>query len=120
LCSLSIGSRVAHVLAHGVHEQLAGHDQRFLVRQQDFLAGARRGQGRGQAGGADDGGHHGVGVRAGSDVAQRLLAVDVDRQAGQQLAQAGCRLGRADHGALRAEGAALGRQFVDAACALSA
>jgi hypothetical protein len=29
---------------HRIHEQLAGHDQRFLVGQQHLLAGARRRQ----------------------------------------------------------------------------
>jgi hypothetical protein len=83
------------VLAHGVHEQLAGHHQRFLVGQQDLLAGARGGQGRRQAGGADDGGHHGVGVRAGRDVAQGLLAVgNLGRQVGDHARQPRRGLGR--------------------------
>ena len=60
---------------HGVHEQLAGHDQRFFVRQQDFFPSARRGQRRSKAGGADDGGHHGIGVGGASDGAQRRFAV---------------------------------------------
>jgi hypothetical protein len=89
------------VLAHGVHEQLAGHHQRFLVGQQDLLAGAGGGQGRRQAGGADDGGHHGVGVRRAGD-ARTGPASPYDtsvRQAGEQLAQARGGSARADHGA---------------------
>ena len=46
LCSLSIGSSVAPLLAHRVHEQRPGHHQRFLVGEQHALAGARRGQRR--------------------------------------------------------------------------
>ncbi len=43
--------------AHRLHEQVAGHHQRFLVRQQHALAVARRGQRRQQAGRADNGRH---------------------------------------------------------------
>ena len=46
LCSLSIGSSVAPPSRSRGHEQRAGHDQRFLVREQDALAGARRGERR--------------------------------------------------------------------------
>jgi hypothetical protein len=46
--------------AHRLQEQVAAHHQRFLVGQQQALAGAGRRQAGRQAGGADDGGHHGV------------------------------------------------------------
>jgi hypothetical protein len=45
------------MLAHGLHEQGAGHDQRLLVGQQDTLAPARRLQRGQQAGGPDNGSH---------------------------------------------------------------
>ena len=43
-----------------VHEQRAAHHQRFLVGEQDALAGARRGERGGQARGADDRREHRV------------------------------------------------------------
>ena len=98
------------VLVHRIHEQLAGHDQRFLVREQNFLASTGRCQGRGQAGGADDGGHHGIGVGAGGDRTQRRFAVfDLGAQVAlaQQDGQAGGGIGTADHGARRTEARAL-------------
>nr|GEU28237.1 hypothetical protein [Tanacetum cinerariifolium] len=103
---------------HGVHEQLAGHDQRFLVRQQDFLAGAGGGQRGRQARGADDGSHHAVDFGSRRNRAQRGFAVFHFRgNAGgaQQAGQARGSVGRAHHGARGTEGNALGRQFVDAA-----
>ena len=63
LCSLSTGSSGAPRLAHRRHEERPGHDQRFLVGEQHALAGARRGERRGEPGGADDRRHHGVDVR---------------------------------------------------------
>ena len=49
--------------AAAAHQHLAGEHHRFLVRQQQALAGAGRGEGRGDAGRADDGGDHGVARR---------------------------------------------------------
>ncbi len=60
------GRRICVRLAH---QQLARQHQRFLVGQQQALARARGGQRRGQPGGADDRGHHGV---AGVAARQRL------------------------------------------------
>ncbi len=54
------------------HEQSAGQHQRFLVREQDALAGSRRRQRRLEAGGADDRGHHRVGFGQGRDSAQTV------------------------------------------------
>ena len=55
-------------------KQRAADHQRFLVGEQQALAGARRGEVGRQAGGADDRRHHRVDARAGGDVAQRLGA----------------------------------------------
>ena len=63
------------MLAHRVHEQLAGHDQHFLVGQQDFLARPGRRQRRLQPRRADNGRHHRIDVRMRRHVDQRLHAV---------------------------------------------
>ncbi len=73
-------------LAHRLHEQRAGHDQRFLVRQQDALAGARGGEAGAQAGSADDRGHDRVDLRVRRDLAQRLLARRAPRSANLRCA----------------------------------
>jgi hypothetical protein len=44
-------------LSHSVHEQRAGHYKRFLVGQQNALAGAGCGQARSQSGCTDNGRH---------------------------------------------------------------
>ena len=44
--------------ARGAHEQRPGHDQGFLVGEQQPLARARGGERRGETGGADDRRHH--------------------------------------------------------------
>ena len=50
---------------HLIHEQLAGHHQRFLIGEQHSLGRAHCGQGRQEAGGADDGRHDHMHVVAG-------------------------------------------------------
>ncbi|MNM81371.1 hypothetical protein D3C81_933730 [compost metagenome] len=98
------------MLAHRVHEDGAGHHQRFLVGQQHALAGTRGGQRRAQPGGADDRGHHGVGLRVGGDRLQFGFAVadfGSDTGVAQQRLQLRGRLGAAHHGPSRAERHAL-------------
>ena len=57
-------------LRHGLHEPLTAHDQRFLVGQQKLLASPRRSDTWLQAGRTDDGRHHGVNLRVGTDLAE--------------------------------------------------
>ena len=61
-------------LAHRLHKECAGHDQRFFIGQQDLLARIDGGQGRAQASGADDGRHHGIHLGIGRHLAQPFLA----------------------------------------------
>ena len=61
-------------LAHRLHQQRPGHDQRFLVGQQQSLAGARRGERGTQSRGADDGRHDAVDFRESRDFLERLGA----------------------------------------------
>ncbi len=56
--------------AHRIHEHIARHHQRLLVRQQDFLAGARRRQRGAQARRTDDGSHHSIHFRQHRDLFQ--------------------------------------------------
>src|SRR5450830_2008717 len=61
-------------LAHSLHKECAGHDQRFFISQQDFLAGIDSGQGRAQASGSDNGRHHSIHLGIGRNLLQSLLA----------------------------------------------
>ena len=63
-------------LARGIDEQRARHHQRFLVGDQDVLAGARRRQRRRQPGSPDDGRHHDVHLGTGGYGVQRVEAAD--------------------------------------------
>lgn len=89
---------------HCLHEQGAGHHQRFLVGQQHLLARLDRRQGRTQAGGADNRRHHGIDLGSRSHLAQALLA---DQHLGartcscQTFTQLLCSLGRRHHGKYR-------------------
>ncbi|MCY1365164.1 hypothetical protein D9M69_519980 [compost metagenome] len=60
-------------LAHGLHEQRAGHDQRLFIGQQNFLAGLHRRQCRAQTRRTDDGRHDRIDFRIGSDLTQTFL-----------------------------------------------
>ena len=60
--------------AHRVHEDGPGHNQGFLIRQQQLLAGARRGEGGCEAGRADDCRHDAVGFWMGRNLLQSLRA----------------------------------------------
>ena len=48
------------MLAYRMHEQFAGHDQNFLVRQHHPFSSARGSQRGLKPGSPDDGRHHGV------------------------------------------------------------
>ena len=72
--------------ARRAHHERPGHHQRFLVGEQHALAGARRGERRGEPGGADDAGHHRMAVRMRHDLLER-------RVARQQLARRFARIG---------------------------
>ena len=104
--------------AGGGDHQFAGQHQRFLVGQQQALAGARGGQGRGQPGGADDRRHHGVALRAGDQAFQRRVAgVGTGGQPGGGQAIAQCRVGVrvGDHRMVGAVPRAQGEQGIDLA-----
>ncbi len=58
LCSLSIGISSAPEALHRRQQQRAGHHRRFLVGEQQTLAGRGRRQRRAQPGRAADRGHH--------------------------------------------------------------
>ncbi|MNN79749.1 hypothetical protein D3C81_1964210 [compost metagenome] len=60
--------------AHGLHEQSAGHDQRFLVSQKNFLASFDRCQGRAQPRRTDNSRHDCIDFRVGSHLTQPFLA----------------------------------------------
>jgi hypothetical protein len=68
------GDQRRAALANGLHEQRAGHDQRFLVREQDPLARERCREAGTEARGTDDRRHDRVDVGVRCNVAQRLLA----------------------------------------------
>ena len=70
-CSLSIGSSVAPPACHRIDEERTADDQRFLVGEQQALAGFGGGQARGQARGADDRRHDDVDLRVRGQVAER-------------------------------------------------
>ena len=76
------------MLAYRPHEQLAGHDQHFLVGQQDLLARPHCGQRRFESGGADNGRHHRIDLGMGRHLAQRVDPVaHRGRQVGMAAAQ---------------------------------
>ena len=56
------------------HHDFTGHHENFLRRHGDVLAGADRGQGRLQPGGADDGDQHDVGAWQRGQLDQSLVA----------------------------------------------
>ncbi len=89
LCSLSIGHQHRAAAARGVDQQRARHHQRFLVRDQHVLAGARRRERRRQSGRADDGGHHDVDVGTGRD-GVRAHRVRTALRVGQLAARRSC------------------------------
>jgi hypothetical protein len=61
LCSLSTGSSRAPGARRG-HDELAGEHEDFLRGEREILAGGERGERGSQAGGADDGDEHDVGL----------------------------------------------------------
>ena len=66
------------------HEDLAGAHQAFFVGKGDTRAPLHRGQGRFQAGGADNGGHDPVGVEAGRVADGFFAGGDGDAGPGQR------------------------------------
>eukprot|EP01136_Pigoraptor_vietnamica_P026049 Opistho-1_new@80667 len=90
------GQKGRPAFAHRLHEEFAPHHERFLVRQQQFLARARGGQAGGQAGRADNRRHHRVHAGVAADVAQCLRARQhLDRKtefahARRELLRMGC------------------------------
>ncbi|MNF80884.1 hypothetical protein D3C84_631370 [compost metagenome] len=60
--------------AHSLHEQCTGHDQRFFVGEEDFLARLDRCQCRTQTCCTDNGRHHCIHFRIGSDLTQTFFA----------------------------------------------
>ena len=54
------GQQTGAATTHGLHEHRAGHDQRFLIGQQNFFSGPCGGRRRRQPRRANDGGHHRV------------------------------------------------------------
>jgi hypothetical protein len=68
-------------LTHFIHEQPAGHDQRFLVGEQHALGGSHRRQGRRQPGSTHDRRHHDIDVIAGNGLGERLGAACHTRRA---------------------------------------
>ncbi len=101
-------------LAHGLHEQGAGHHQRLFIGQQDFLARFDGRQGRTQSRRTDDRRHHRIDFRRGGDLTQALLAHQhLGRQTGGtqivlQAARGGC---LRHHGKLRRVTHAQGQQL---------
>ena len=108
-----------------LHERGAADHQRFLVREQDALARARRGERRREAGGADDRGEHGVGARAASRPRQSppSPASDARRQpvAGERALERARRVGVEQRGDARADARGRARaSFSHCRCAASA
>src|SRR5882757_4162808 len=83
-----LGARMAHF----IHEEPPGHDQRLLVGEKYALAGTHRRQGRLQPGGTHNGCHHHVHVGGADGTAQRPLAA-LDLGCRSTIAQGGARLG---------------------------
>ena len=95
LCSLSIGSSVAPPASTARMNSGAADHQRFLVGEQDALAGARGGERRREAGGADDRGQHGVDLGQRGDLARALPApASTSRAAARRRASARCERAR--------------------------
>ena len=76
LCSESIGSSIAPGALRHLHHRGAGADQGLLVGERDGPSRRDRGEGRLEAGRADDGGHHQI------RLAQRRLAHRFDPRGG--------------------------------------
>ena len=85
--------------SHGIHKELAGHDQGFFIGQQHALASAHRRQCRRQPGSPDNRSHYGVGLFGCCYVDKPWLAakhVNV-RAIGEQASQFLCRPGIRHH-----------------------
>ena len=87
LCSLSIGSSVAPDACTAASSSGPGHDQRFLVGEQQALAGARGGQRRAQSGRADDRRHDAVAPPAARASSSSAAAPASTRVPGRLVAQ---------------------------------
>lgn len=100
----------------GAGQQFAGQHQRFLVGQQQALAGACGGQGGGQPGGAHDGGHDGIaGVAGGQCIQGCTTGMRLGGQAGGTQAVAQRRIQRlvGDHRVRGLVGGAQRQQCID-------
>ena len=86
--------QVLQAVQKGIHEELAGQYERFLVRKQHLLARTRRGQGRTQPGRADDGRHDHVHRLGRRNVLERGLAAQHRGAAAGRLQGAGERVCR--------------------------
>ena len=85
-----------------MREERSGHDQRFLIREQHALAGARGGQCRGKAGGADNRRHDHLAARVERDVFERLGAEEkLGAKFTERRAQPGARRDAREHGGVR-------------------
>ena len=95
LCSLSTGQNLDAVTARGVGHQRARHDEHFLVRERDRLAGLDRRQHRLERGGPGRRAQHHVHVGAGRERDEPVGAVagDLDAapdaQPSQEIRQTG-------------------------------
>jgi hypothetical protein len=100
------------------HEERAADDERFLVGEQQPLAGRGGGEARCEAGGADDRRHHGVGVGMRSELAQRPGAArhrGVDSGVAQPCRERAPFVGGRDRGVARPEANAEREQLVEPA-----